>query len=541
MATNLTNLENNNFGLNIEITSDGKVTKTLKTADTYVDRNIQIDVEVADASYEVKADNAVTATVSTADTTYLTDSETGFAIEMKAEAAATKATVGVKNAGYAAATDTVEVTAKTATPDVKTKYIKAGALADPSALTMNVEGGNGVDVTVLGAAPENGFYIKTTAGGKVEVGTSGWIPAETKKDVAGEAFYSIPTLTLGNAGVAEAIYTDISETAPVLVSGDFLYINEGYIENSKISLAKLVPDKSNVAGKNDLVYKTVSVYDNDGQLVAGSMQDAELSAITASDASAEFTTVTVAANADSSAFNVTGAANISGTASVAISKTGYATTSLSQTGNITGEATVNASIAKVALAADKTTDGAVKPVLKKETSTALSGAISTTAPTGKYVAVSADAIAQTVTVSPKVATEGYGTTSVFDKTDVTVTGGSEATGTYYVAINDGSHAVSHTQEVTQEAIAINMAATVSETGYSISGVSAVEPTGVPYITISTSNTTTAGSVTSQATCEATEGYILTGTDSDTAKTTAIAAQVTQAANKYIKVYTGEVL
>lgn len=528
------------YRLGFEITQDGKVTKTLNTAGTYVDRNINVEVDVKDATYEVKADNTITATASVNDEAgYLTDTQTNFPIELQADASVTKATVGVAQAGFAASTDTVDVSAKTATADKRTKYIKAGSLADPSALTMAVEGGNGVEVTKVGVAPESGFYIKTSANGTVSVETSGWIPAETSKNVAGEAYYTIPSVSLSNQAEADAIYTDISENAPILVSGDFLYIKEGYIENSKISLAKLVPNESNVVGKNDLVYKTVSVYDNDGNLVAGSMQDAELSAITANNAKAEFKTVAVAANTDNSAFKVTGQTAISGTTNVAISKTGYATTDLSQTGVITGTATVDATLAKGALKATVTNDGTVKPVIKNDGSNALVGAVSVTAPEGKkYVAVSTDAIAKTVNIAPQVASEGYVTTTVFDATAATAVAGAEAADKVYIPIENGSHSVSHTQDVVQEQIVISMEDSITS-GYSKNGVLAIAPAEGPYLQINTSNTHTSGSVTSQASCTTTEGYILSGTDKDTAKTTSINAQVTQAASKYIKVYTGD--
>lgn len=531
---------NNSYRLGLEVVKDGKITKTLNTAGTYVDRNINVEVDVKDATYEVKTDNEVTATASVNDEgSYLTDTETSFPIELQANASVTEATVGVLQAGFADNTDTIKVSAKTATPNKKTKYIKAGSLANPSDLTMAVEGGNGVEVTKVGVAPESGFYIKTKANGTVSVETSGWIPAETSKNVAGEAYYTIPSVSLSNQAEADAIYADISDDAPILVSGDFLYIKEGYIENSKISLAKLVPNESNVAGKNDLVYKTVSVYDNDGNLVAGSMQDAELSAITANNAKAEFKTVAVAANTDNSAFKVTGQTAISGTTSVAISKTGYATTNLKQTGVISGTATVDATLNKGALKAEVTNDGTVKPVIKNDGSNVKIGTVSTTAPEGKkYVAVSTDAIAKTINIAPQVATEGYVTTTVFDATAATAVAGAQAADKVYIPIENGSHSVSHTQNVVQETITISMEDHITE-GYSKDGILAVAPAEGPFIQINTANSHTAGSVTSRATCITEEGYILAGTQQDETKTTSIDAQVTQAANKYIKVYTGD--
>ena len=55
---------------------------------------------------------------------------------------------------------------------------------------------------------------------------------------------SIAAATFANSATSGTTYVDISNTtdAPVLVSGDALYINKGYVDNLKISLAKLVPD-----------------------------------------------------------------------------------------------------------------------------------------------------------------------------------------------------------------------------------------------------------------------------------------------------------
>lgn len=136
--------------------------------------------------------------------------------------------------------------------------------------------------------------------------------------------------------------------------------------------------------------------------------------------------------------------------------------------------------------------------------------------------------------------EGYATAALVDVTGNTATAGSEAADKVYIAIENGSHEVSHTQKVVQETIAISMNDAVTD-GYSKAGILADAPADAPYITISTSNTSTAGSAKSQASCTASEGYILSGTINDTEKSTSIEANVTQAANKYIRIYNGEVL
>ena len=93
--------------------------------------------------------------------------------------------------------------------------------------------------------------------------TTGWLSAG-----------SMSAAGFANEGTSGKTYVDISGTtaAPVLVSGDYLYINKGYTDDVKISLAKLVPDGSDVKGHNEYILSGHSAYDNDGTLVAGSIQ-----------------------------------------------------------------------------------------------------------------------------------------------------------------------------------------------------------------------------------------------------------------------------
>lgn len=92
---------------------------------------------------------------------------------------------------------------------------------------------------------------------------TGWIEAN-----------SINAAVFANEATTGKTYVDISDTtaAPVLVAGDYLYINKGYTDDLKISLAKLVPDGSDVKGHAEYILSGHSAYDNDGTLVAGSIQ-----------------------------------------------------------------------------------------------------------------------------------------------------------------------------------------------------------------------------------------------------------------------------
>ena len=79
--------------------------------------------------------------------------------------------------------------------------------------------------------------------------------------------------TFANSSTAQTQYVDISETtdAPVLVSGGYLYINKGYTDDLKISLAKLVPDGASADLASDKILSGYAAYDNDGNLVAGNI------------------------------------------------------------------------------------------------------------------------------------------------------------------------------------------------------------------------------------------------------------------------------
>ena len=110
------NVENKVWQLPINVEASGVVTKTLATADTYLDKNIEITVNTPDATFERKdkgvgANGEISASVSSNDTTYTSGTETPYAIEIAADAHVNAVTVGVKDAGFAAATDEVNIAA----------------------------------------------------------------------------------------------------------------------------------------------------------------------------------------------------------------------------------------------------------------------------------------------------------------------------------------------------------------------------------------------------------------------------------------------
>lgn len=96
---------------------------------------------------------------------------------------------------------------------------------------------------------------------------------------------SIEAATFGNApatGKTTDSYLDISSTtaAPVLISGNYLYINQGYVDNLKISLAKLIPDT--LDGNNisfapaNYIRTGYAAFDASGNQITGTMPDVTL-------------------------------------------------------------------------------------------------------------------------------------------------------------------------------------------------------------------------------------------------------------------------
>lgn len=535
-------IDENVFQLPIDVTENGVVEKVLQTANSYVDKNIKVKVTTPDATYKVIDEGSIAATASTTDTTYTSDTVTPYAITIAADATVSDVKVGVDKAGFAASTDTVTVTGGAAEQATKTLYIKEGALSSHG--TASATGGNGVELTKVGEQPETGFYIKASAAGGASVATAGWVDPERTQEVSvdGDSFYTIATAALGNTQTEGKEYTEVN--APVLVSGKGLYINEGYIENTYIPLADLVPDeatvKAGVDGNSHLIYQTVSVYDNDGSLIAGTMGDAALGEIEASGVSAQVDAVAVAANEDNSAFNVTGTGAISGSAKVAVGTTGYATAGTEKTGAIEGAATVAATLPKIGIGIEVAeNDVEVTPVIAKEdATTAKSGNITAVQPEGYYIAVSTSAIEKEANVTPVVSTEGYGTADVNSATGSTIKAGAAASGTYYVPVTAGSHVIAkNASQVVKASTAVetNVSGTVDVTA----GILSAKPTG-DYITIGTTTTPVAGNVQTSSTCTVEEGYMSANTETTTISE-AVEVESVEAAPKYIKIYDGSIL
>lgn len=185
-----------------------------------------------------------------------------------------------------------------------TKYIPIKNAATPSITTTNISGTDAVTVGTLssGYYPINATNVTATA--TMNIGTAGWYTGGDSKSsklaasrqvgkmaaavfsvsgatvncstagyVPSGAVGTVDSATFANEATSGTTYTDYSSSAPVLKSGDFLYINAGYTPARKISLAKLVPDAADVgaAETSANILTGHSAYNIDGKIVAGSM------------------------------------------------------------------------------------------------------------------------------------------------------------------------------------------------------------------------------------------------------------------------------
>ena len=535
-------IKNGQFALPVNVTGAGTKTQQLATEGTYVDKNIQIEVNVPDGVLEAKAVGAITAIPSIDENIYTTDTETKYPITIKADAEVGATQVGVKVEGFVDANDTVDIAKANATTTSKTVYIKAGSLKGTG--SASAEGGNGVE---LGAetttAPTSGFYIKASAAGGASVDTAGWVDSTTPAiSVNGDSFYAIDNATLANNATSGKTY--VEQDGPVLVSGDYLYINKGYIGDTKISLADLVPDGSNVKeGENsNLIYNTVSVYDNDGTLIAGTMGDAEYS-LASSDLNITNTTKGAAEFTEDNS-SVTLSMDIAGNATISssVGVEGYLKTTdgKSQVANYAGTASAAYDVISVGVDFGLAEDLKLSPAIAKDTSSSAAfGAITTTAPTsGHYAAFTVTANDLFAEISPKVTSEGYGSADHFKATKARMNLSLENKGIQYIPIAEGTHELTTDGDSSIVVPTATVTSVITASTGTVNILTAVPASG-DYITIAADADTTDGSVTAKAKCTTTEGYITAGTKTLNINET-VSVNKTTAQNKYIKIYDGTI-
>ena len=188
--------------------------------------------------------------------------------------------------GYAATNRTVTIAAmETATPTTSVAnsgmgtYFVAGTSSDKD-VTLTPQYSNTAGYVSAHTDENNGgveyYKIKTasTSEGTTTVSGSTATRGEFSWSTGWITGDSLGAATFANTASSGVSYVDISSTtaAPILISNDYLYINKGYTDNLKISLARLVPDAASADLADSHILNGYSAYNNNGQLIAGNIQ-----------------------------------------------------------------------------------------------------------------------------------------------------------------------------------------------------------------------------------------------------------------------------
>lgn len=176
--------------------------------------------------------------------------------------AKTPATTITANPSLSVASATGVVTGTVSGSQSITPTVTAGYVSSGTAGTVSVSGSNTLQLDTSSVSQGTTSVSGSTATRGTAAWGTGWIQSGT-----------IGAATFANTGSSGKTYVDISSTedAPVLVSNDYLYINKGYTDDLKISLAKLVPDGASASLASNVILSGYSAYDNSGKLVAGSI------------------------------------------------------------------------------------------------------------------------------------------------------------------------------------------------------------------------------------------------------------------------------
>lgn len=287
-------------------------TYTFSTAGKFVDRDITLKVPTAGVNWS----SSLNITIPDNNYTTLTigdkDDNGGYPLELK-HLVQDDTLVTVNTAGWVTAgnksidlggkitTNGVTLPAAVITPSASgTATISTVAVGSKSGSTYPITG-SGTGTGLVNANVDTEGYAKSeyedasasfTVNGKVNATIPAAVVTKgttvTNGSVATRGAYSLSdgyianaegdlaAAAFKNAGTSGTTYVDISETedAPILISGDYLYIDSGYVDNLKISLARLVPDLEGytMGGAADM-RSGKTLYDKDGKPVTGTIAD----------------------------------------------------------------------------------------------------------------------------------------------------------------------------------------------------------------------------------------------------------------------------
>ena len=153
-------------------------------------------------------------------------------------------------------------------------FTGASTVSDGQTAAAAAQIREGYSAWVDGAEVEGSLPDTSVVEGTTTVSGSTATRGEAEWDAGYITAGSIGAATFANVASQGVEYVDISGTtdAPVLISESYLFINKGYTDNLKISLAKLVPDGASADLASGVILSGYSAYDNDGKLIAGTIQ-----------------------------------------------------------------------------------------------------------------------------------------------------------------------------------------------------------------------------------------------------------------------------
>ena len=153
----------------------------------------------------------------------------------------------------------VDASAATTTKPTSGFYVAVGSAANSSSVTA-------------AAAVTSAGYGTTTSGQYTTAGDSKTVTV----NASAVTYVPIAAGELANTpatGKQATDYADLSSTGPIIPSAGYLYIEEGYYADSRISLARLVPDQATItpATGANYILSGQSAYDSDGSLIVGTI------------------------------------------------------------------------------------------------------------------------------------------------------------------------------------------------------------------------------------------------------------------------------
>jgi hypothetical protein len=140
-----------------------------------------------------------------------------------------------------------------------------GGSANASVTASSVEVGVGYNPSVLTISTN-----QSSTGNKT--GNSAQTTEKTANQSVNKTIYLKP-IEFRNEPTSGVTYTDITDTSPILIPGDYLYINSGFSENVKLSTAKLMPNlpEGLTIAPVDYILSGYSAFDEDANILIGTM------------------------------------------------------------------------------------------------------------------------------------------------------------------------------------------------------------------------------------------------------------------------------